>query len=66
MSEKVVIVDVDELKRLELLRDIVRIALDPGVWTDAHAEALFRLTGKREIEYTEIYEMAKGADCERY
>jgi len=66
MSEQVVLVDVADLQRLERLRDIVRVALDPGPWTAAHTEAIKRLAGKQEITHKEIWELANKARCERY
>ena len=60
----VIIVALADIQRLEKLRDVVRVALDPGVWTDEHTEAIKRLTGKDEIAYNDIWEMAKGADYE--
>lgn len=65
-NANIVLLDVADLQKLETLREIVFVTLDPSPWTDKRAERIRQLTGKDAITYHDIWEMAREANCERY
>ena len=62
----VVLLDVNDLDKLERLRDAVMILCNPDRWTPERTAAWHKLTGKDAARYIDLYDLAREADCERY